>query len=232
MELGRLSTSEGCVINAKQLEVVAALEGLVAQWCQQIEQVPIDIALCAAAFNDYTLPKVLAEGSQMRKEADDTGPLAELEYWKHRTAKFSCLVDQIKTQPCRGVINTLNIAKSKIIKVCCNISKVCMPIIIVLQQWRELDCHITDASNEARDNLKFLYSIEELCQPLYVSNPTAMLDSLPALINTILMIHAVSRYYHTSERMTSLFVKVYESLNILGHVHFHGSSFYNFEPLH
>ena len=53
----------------------------------------------------------------MRKEADDTGPLAELEYWKHRTAKFSCLVDQIKTQPCRGVISTLNIAKSKIIKV-------------------------------------------------------------------------------------------------------------------
>ena len=53
----------------------------------------------------------------MRKEADDTGPLAELEYWKHRTAKFSCLVDQIKTQPCRGVISTLNASKSKIIKV-------------------------------------------------------------------------------------------------------------------
>ena len=54
----------------------------------------------------------------MRKEADDTGPLAELEYWKHRTAKFSCLVEQIKSQPCRGVISTLNIAKAKIIKVC------------------------------------------------------------------------------------------------------------------
>lgn len=53
----------------------------------------------------------------MRKEADDTGPLAELEYWKQRTAKFSCLVDQIKTQPCRGVITTLAAAKSKIIKV-------------------------------------------------------------------------------------------------------------------
>ena len=63
------------------------------------------------------IPKVLAEGSQMRKEADNTGPLAELEYWKYRTAKFSCLVDQIKTQPCRGVINTLNIAKAKILKV-------------------------------------------------------------------------------------------------------------------
>ena len=32
----------------------------------------------------------------MRKEADDTGPLTELEYWKQHTAKFSRLVDQIK----------------------------------------------------------------------------------------------------------------------------------------
>ena len=45
------------------------------------------------------------------------GPLAELEYWRQRTAKFSFLVDQIKSQPCRGVITTLNIAKSKILKV-------------------------------------------------------------------------------------------------------------------
>ena len=61
---------------------------------------------------------MLAEGSQIRKEADDTGPLTELEYWKQRTAKFSCLVDQIKSQPYRGVITTLVAAKSKVIKVC------------------------------------------------------------------------------------------------------------------
>ena len=64
----------------------------------------------------------------MRKEADDTGPLAELEYWKHRTAKFSCLVDQIKTQPCRGVISTLNIAKAKILKVCIGLQIILMQL--------------------------------------------------------------------------------------------------------
>ena len=45
------------------------------------------------------------------------GPLAELEYWRQRTAKFSYLVDQVKSQPCRGVITTLGAAKSKAIKV-------------------------------------------------------------------------------------------------------------------
>ena len=41
--------------------------------------------------------KVLAESEQMRKEADDIGPAAELEHWKQRMAKFSSLLDQIKT---------------------------------------------------------------------------------------------------------------------------------------
>ena len=46
------------------------LEGLCAQWSKQIEQ-------------------VLAESEQMRREADDIGPTAELSYWKSRMAKFN-----------------------------------------------------------------------------------------------------------------------------------------------
>ena len=44
--------------------------------------------------------------------------------------------------------------------------------------------------------------------PLSTSDPVAMRELLPNLINSIRMIHTISRYYNTSERMTSLFVKV------------------------
>lgn len=83
-----------------------------------------------------------------------------------------------------------------------------------LQTWRQLDMSITDASNEAKDNLKYLNALEQLCKPLYHSDLAAMMESIPTLVNTIQMIHAVSRYYHTSERMTSLFVKVRNSISL------------------
>lgn len=53
----------------------------------------------------------------MRKEADDTGPLAELEHWKMRMAKFNSLVEQIKSADRKAVITIMLIAKSKTLKV-------------------------------------------------------------------------------------------------------------------
>ena len=56
--------------SAGNTEYLEKLEGLCEQWSKQIEQ-------------------VLAESEQMRREADDIGPTAELSYWKSRMAKFN-----------------------------------------------------------------------------------------------------------------------------------------------
>jgi dynein heavy chain len=53
----------------------------------------------------------------MRKEADDTGPIAELDHWRQLTARFNALLDQIKSTKCRMVINIVHIGKSRVMKV-------------------------------------------------------------------------------------------------------------------
>ncbi|MEJ1275821.1 hypothetical protein NN561_006720 [Cricetulus griseus] len=140
---------------ASNPETVEKVECCMKVWIKQTEQ-------------------ILAENNQLRKEADDVGPRAELEHWKKRLSKFNYLLDQLKSP----------------------------------QVWRETDIRITDAANEAKDNVKYLYTLEKCCDPLYSSDPITMIDAIPTLINAIKMIYSISHYYNTSEKITSLFVKV------------------------
>ncbi|XP_077985364.1 dynein axonemal heavy chain 8-like [Glandiceps talaboti] len=172
VNLDSYPTAADCIAAANNPETLTAVEELVLTWCKQVEQ-------------------VLAESDQMRKEADDTGPLAELEHWRLLNAKFNSILQQIKDQKCKTGISILHAAKSKVLKI-----------------WKDLDYRITDAANEARDNVKYLYTLEKFCEPLYHADPVAMKDSIPSLINAVRMVHSISRYYNTSERMTSLFIKV------------------------
>lgn len=61
--------------------------------------------------------QVLIESKQMRKEADDSGPLTELEHWKCMSAKFNFIIEQIKGPNCKAVINVLNVGHSKLLRV-------------------------------------------------------------------------------------------------------------------
>ncbi|XP_071468921.1 dynein axonemal heavy chain 5 [Marmota flaviventris] len=157
---------------ASNPETLEKVEGCVKVWIKQMEQ-------------------VLAENNQLRKEADDVGPRAELEHWKKRLSKFNYLLDQLKGPDVRAMLAVLAAAKSKLLKA-----------------WRETDIRITDAANEAKDNVKYLYTLEKCCDPLYNSDPISMIDAIPTLINAIKMIYSISHYYNTSEKITSLFIKV------------------------
>nr|XP_054361159.1 dynein axonemal heavy chain 5 [Mirounga angustirostris] len=157
---------------ANNPETLEKTEGCMRVWIRQTEQ-------------------VLAENNQLRKEADDLGPRAELEHWKKRLSKFNYLLDQLKSPDVKAVLAVLAAARSKLLKT-----------------WREMDIRVTDAANEAKDNVKYLYTLEKCCDSLYSSDPISMIDAIPTLINAIKMIYSISQYYNTSEKITSLFVKV------------------------
>ena len=64
------------------------------------------------------------------------------------------LLDQIKLTRCKSVVAALQYAKSRAVK-----------------RWRELDMRITDAANEAKDNVKYLYTLDQFFGPLGTCDP-------------------------------------------------------------
>lgn len=116
-------------------EVVERLEGVVSLWTNQIRQVLID-------------------SEQLRREADDAGPAAELEHWKRRMVTFNSLMEQVKRPQVKKTLGVLQVAKSR-----------------VLRGWRKLDGDITVVANEAKDNVKFLYTLDKFFEPLGKCTP-------------------------------------------------------------
>ncbi|XP_029955923.1 dynein heavy chain 5, axonemal [Salarias fasciatus] len=168
----QLSTPADYTAAANNSELVEHLEGVVTAWTSQIKT-------------------VLTESEQLRREADDVGPSAELEHWKRRMVTFNSLMEEVKRPQVKRTLGVLQVARSRI-----------------LRAWRELDGDITVVANEAKDNVKYLYTLEKFFTPLGKCTPTGMLEHIPSLMSSIRMIHTVSQYYNTSERMTSLLLKV------------------------
>lgn len=128
---------------------------------------------------------------QLRQETDDAGPQDELEYWKRRMAKFKFLSEQMESPQVRGAILVLQLARSKVLKV-----------------WKETDARVTHNLAEAKDNVKFVYAIEEYCHPLYLNDPPGMTPYIMMLFNTVRMIHSISKYYNTSDKLSALLIKI------------------------
>ena len=141
------------------------------------------------------ISRVLTVNEQIRSEPDDAGPSVELAHWKHRTAVFNSLTVEIKRPSCIVALNVLQLAKSKLLK-----------------RWKTLEVALTDRANESKDNVKYLYTLDEIMQPLYGLDLDAIQEALPAIMHSVGNIHSVSSYYNTSEHMTALFIKVTNQL--------------------
>ncbi|KAG6959530.1 hypothetical protein JG687_00008746 [Phytophthora cactorum] len=157
---------------------------LVKDWCKQTEA-------------------YLEDNDQGRWESHEAGPATELEYWKRRLQRLMGITEQLKTKECKMVTGVLNVVSKLQDGVTDKLG-----IAQLLRQWKQIDTNITEASNEAKDNVKYLATLERFIEPLYTGTPTSVIDALPALMNSVKMIHTIARYYNTTERMTKLFMKI------------------------
>jgi len=168
------------------VEAVAHFEGLLNEWCNQIERYLSD--------------------TDKNQSDDDVGPRGELEKWRGRMQRLTSITEQLKRSDCKQVISVL----SALTKSTADASK--QNIVALLRRWKQIDVNITESANEAKDNVKYLYTLERFIDPLYTGSAEMISDTLPALMNSIKMIHTIARYYNTNERMEALFCKITDQM--------------------
>ncbi|GIQ91662.1 dynein heavy chain, partial [Kipferlia bialata] len=133
----------------------------------------------------------LAESDQIRQEGESVGPDAELAYWRARMAKFDSVRMQVEQPFVKRCVGLLQVARSQ-----------------VVADWSQVVGRISDCSNEAKDNVKYLYTLDRILEPLYRSDPVNMMESVPGLLSAVQMMYSIARYYSTPQRVTGLFVKI------------------------
>jgi dynein heavy chain len=169
-----------------QPEAVQAFESLVEEWCRQIEQ-----------YLDETLDH--------QREVADPGPRTELEFWSARMQKITSIAEQLKSKECKtafGVLHAVTRVSAD------TASKSRQTVFNTMRRWKQIDISITEAFNESKDTVKYLITLDKFVEPLYTGTPAQIIDSLPALLNSVKMVHTIARYYNTTERMTNLFTKI------------------------
>jgi dynein heavy chain len=153
-------------------ETVAYFEELLGEWCTQIghfiESRESD-AHCMRKSGNATINKNKLEG-----------PKGEVEYWRTRTQQLSSISDQMKRKECRHVVGIL-LAYTK----GTTNDQAKLKIVGLLRKWKQIDIETTESANEAKDNLKYLSTLQRFIEPLYSGSVQSIIDTLPALINSI-----------------------------------------------
>ena len=130
---------------------------------------------------------------QLQKQPQGNGPLAEIDFWKERSSNLSSLYEQLKSPAVQHIIAVLKVAGG-------------------VSAYSNFEYHRSELNKyylEARDNVKFLSTLERHFKNLaHGANFAIVLDTVPALMNSLRMVWVISRHYNTDERMVPLMMRI------------------------
>lgn len=162
---------------------MAMLQSLLEGWCAQID-------------------RYLGSMKEVESVDHSAGPQGIIDAWRTRLQKLISVTEQLKRRDVRTTFTLLTaVTKGPP-------ERIPPTLFPLLRRWKELDIAVTEAANEAKDNVKYLATLDKFVAPLHKGTPQAIMDALPALMSSIKMIHTIARYFNTGERMGDLFTKI------------------------
>ena len=166
---------------------VRILESLLEGWCDEIEA-------------------HLAEHDEVNMVSDRVGPRGIIEFWRIRTQKLASIVEHTRS---RRFKQTITVMTSMVSRSGAASEHVRSTSFALLRRWKTLDVSVTEAANEARDNVKYLSTLGKFVDPLYTQTPPQIVDALPALMNSLKLVFHISRYFGNDRaRMQDLFQRI------------------------
>lgn len=193
----------------------------------------IDIADPAAAAQDESVKAVLVEAvegwtrviAQVTGAVSDrdkgTRPLHEIEFWRGRNTTLSTMYEQLNNTRVRPILDALELAREP-----------------ARELFRTQFGELSKAYVQARDNVKFLNTLERHFKSLATGSFSVMLDTLPSLMNGLRMVRwggvapfpqvllatpaappltpsqvwVISRHYNTDDQMLPLMRRIVHEL--------------------
>eukprot|EP00898_Chlorokybus_atmophyticus_P006649 jgi/Chlat1/6986/Chrsp56S00523 len=145
------------------------------------------------AVNHWTSVLASAILKETEKKPVGKGPLAEIEFWRERNASLSGLYEQLNLPHVRCMIETLEIGSGDS---------------NLLQAFAAQFAELTKLYIEAKDNAKFLTTLERHFKNITSGTLAMVLDTLPPMMNALRMVWVISRHYSDDNRMGSLMERI------------------------
>ena len=156
---------------------------------------PLVLQAIEHAMDEWiTIISQVLEGEQ-RKRAPGHDPLSEIGFWRDRNAVLSGLYEQLQDGEVKAVIRISEMAS--------------------LTSCDLFERHVSELLKlyvEAKDNVKFLVTLERHFKSLQSGQLTAMLDTIPSMMNSLRMVWVISRHFNKDARMFPLMERIAKTI--------------------
>jgi dynein heavy chain, axonemal len=124
------------------------------------------------------------------KQPAGQAPLAEIEFWRQRNAVLSSLFEQLNLPNVKTMVAVVEAGSDDR---------------NLMAGFKAQFSELTKLAAEARDNVKFLTTLERHFKNINSGPLPSILDTLPPMMNALRMVWIISQHYSDDVRMGNLF---------------------------
>lgn len=132
--------------------------------------------------------------SEIHSARKSSTPIGEIEYWRDRQFNLSSLYEQMSSPKITSILEIMSSLQ--------------------FPQLNTFHYHFNELTKlylEAKDNVKFLTTLERNFKHISESSFQTISESLPSMMNGLRMVWVISRHYNTDERMAPLMEMIAET---------------------